>query len=273
LPTAPGWSFEFKWDGIRLVSGARGGEIAMRTRRGREVSRQFPELHAITALDDVILDGEALVLVDDITDWGATIGRLRARPTAKRIESAPVTVMVFDVLRFRGEDLRRRPYQERRAILEELEMPAQWEVPPVSEDGQAMTAVSLQHGLEGVVAKRLGSPYVSGPSRQWVKVRHQNLVDATVIGWRPRERGGITLLLAESTRTGPVYLGRCVAPRSLVETLEPLAAAGPPSWLPARPLGMHWVRPVLQVEVSAASREPDGRLRHPRLVRVRLDEM
>lgn len=245
----------------------------MRTRRGREVAQQFPELHAIAALGDAILDGEALVLDDDRPDWGATIRRLRARPTERLIKTAPVAVMVFDVLRLHGEDLRRRPYRERRAILDELEMPAQWEVPPVSEDGQAITAVSLQHGLEGVVAKRLGSPYVSGPSLQWIKVRHQNLVDAVVIGWRPRETVGITLLLAEATRAGPVYLGRCVAPRSLTETLEPLAAAGPPPWLPARPLGVHWVRPALKVEVAAASREPDGRLRHPRLVRVRLDEV
>jgi hypothetical protein len=88
-------------------------------------------------------------------------------------------------------------------------------------------------------------------------------VDAIVVGWRPRQIGGVTLLLAEATPAGLVYVGRCPAPASVVRPLERIAAREPPLWMPVRPVGVHWVRPELHVEVTAAARAPDGRLRDP----------
>lgn len=276
LPTAPGWAFEMKWDGVRLTSGTERGVLYMRTRQGKAVAAaQFPELAEISTVDGLILDGELTVFNGDRTDFGAVLRRLLARGHRAAIlaESAPATVIVFDILRLGGEDLRRRPYEERRAALELLEIPADWVVPPVFDDGPATVAASLEHGLEGVVAKRRASRYSSGRSRSWVKQRHKGVVDATVIGWVRRASGGLSLLLAEPVPGGWSYVGRCTAPRGLVEALDPLAVRSPAAAVPAQPGVVQWVRPVLQVEVTASSREPDGRLRQARFVRARLDQL
>jgi bifunctional non-homologous end joining protein LigD len=270
LPDGPGWAYEMKWDGVRIVSGTDRGALHMRTRQGKDVpSSRFPELTEITAIGDVILDGELTVFDGDRTDFGAVLRRLLGGGR----RGAVVTMLVFDVLRFDGEDLRRRPYQERRAVLESLDLPDGWVVPPSFSDGPATVATSLEHGLEGVIAKRLASRYSSGRSRAWVKHRHQGFIDTIVIGWVRRASGGISLLLAEPGPGALIYVGRCSAPRSLVDALAPLATGSPAVAAPAQSRAVQWVRPVLQVEVTASSREPDGRLRQPRFVRPRLDQL
>jgi bifunctional non-homologous end joining protein LigD len=275
LPTGAGWAFEMKWDGVRIVSGAERGVLQMRTRQGKAIAAsQFPELAEITSVDGLILDGELTVFDGDRTDFGAVIGRLltRGHRAAALAEEHPATMLVFDVLQLGGEDLRRRPYEERRAVLESLALPADWVVPPAFTNGPATLAASLEHGLEGVVAKRSASRYSSGRSRSWVKHRHKGVVDAVVVGWVRRPSGGLSLLLAEPGTLR--YLGRCTAPRGLVDALAPLATSSPPvAAVPAQSGAVQWVRPVLQVEVTASSREPDGRLRQTRFVRARLDQL
>jgi bifunctional non-homologous end joining protein LigD len=259
-----------------LICGIDHGRVELVTRLGNDVAAKFPELHGLVEhVDDAILDGELVVLTDDRPDWGAVIRRRKAKPSTVRAlaEAHPATVMVFDVLALDGEDLRRRPYTERRAILESLDLADGWVVPPVSDDGPAMMATSLEFGLEGVIAKRAASRYSSGRrGRDWIKVKHEDLIDTMVVGWEQRASGGLTLLLAERTADGGlIYSGRCTAPRSLIEVLEPLATETPPVAVSAR--GVQWVRPVLEVEVTAASRAPDGRLRQPRFVRPRVDQL
>jgi bifunctional non-homologous end joining protein LigD len=276
LPTGEGWRFEFKWDGARIVAGVERGRLHMRTRHGNEVADRFPELAGLGAVGDVVLDGELVVLTDDVPDWAAAIRRLRARPPAAATLAShiPATVMAFDVLRVGGEDLRSRPYAERRAILQSLDLVDGWAVPPASADGEAMLATSLEFGLEGVLAKRERSPYRSGRrSRDWIKVRHNEVYDAVVVGWTRRDSGGLTILVAEAAADGTLsFTGRCTAPTSLAEVLGPLSVREPPVAVPGVARSAQWVRPVLEVEVSAPSRTPDGRLRQPRLRRVRLDQ-
>lgn len=280
LPTANGWVFELKWDGLRAAAAVRGGRLRrLQSRLGNDLAAQFPELTVVgDALGDVVLDGELVVLADNnIPDWDAVERRRKARSKIAGLAAAfPATVMVFDVLAAGGEDLRRRPYRERRTLLEELDFADRWQVPPVSEDGQAMVAVSLAYGLEGVVAKRASSRYSSGKrTRDWIKVRHRSLVDAVVVGWRRRESGGVTLLLAEAAGEDAdgdlFYLGRCIAPRAIAEELAPLAVRTPAVAVPDAGRDVQWVRPELEVEVAAAARTPDGRLRQPRFVRARMD--
>lgn len=276
LPNAAGWAYEFKWDGVRAIIAVHGGRLRIQTRRGNEVADRFPELAAITAIvEDAIFDGEAAVFAGQRPDFGATVARLRARPAkaAALAEDSPATMLAFDVLRLNGTDLRGRPYEERRALLEGLDLAAAgWVVPPVSGDGPATMAASLAHGLEGVVAKRRSSRYVSGRSRHWVKTRHRNVIDAVIVGWAPSSAGGHSLLLAEHTSAGLVYRGRCAAPDDdVLSAMEPLATANPPVTPPGTTKGVQWVRPELEVEIEAASRRPDGRLCNARFIRVRWD--
>jgi bifunctional non-homologous end joining protein LigD len=96
---------EFKWDGARIISGVEGGRLFMRTRHGHEVGDRFPELEGIVGtVGNVVLDGELVVLTDDVPDWAAAVRRLRARPAAAAALASriPAAMMVFDVLRIGG---------------------------------------------------------------------------------------------------------------------------------------------------------------------------
>ncbi|WP_205327067.1 hypothetical protein [Glycomyces sp. YM15] len=276
LPIGPGWSYEAKWDGIRVIVGTDDRQFRLVTRGGRDIADRFPELAAITAVSSVVLDGELMVFTGDKPDFGAVLSRMggakrNARAAAER---SPATVIVFDLLAQSGEDLRARPYQERRTALEALTLPDGWIVPPVSRDAAAMVAASATHGLEGVVAKRRDSKYISGRrSRAWVKMRHKTAIDALVIGWASRSKGGVSLLLGEETPDGLVYLGRCQTSADVSATLASLEVSEPAAAVPHARGGVHWVRPELAVEVTAPSRTPDGRLRHAKLLRVRLDSL
>lgn len=274
LPTAAGWAFEAKWDGIRIVGGCVDGQFRLESRRGRDIAPQFPELAEIVRVGDIVVDGELVVLTEDLhTDFHAAVGRsVATRGISARAETHPATVMTFDVLHHDGVDLRRRPFAERRALLETLPLPPAWVVPPISDDGPAMMAASAAHGLEGVVAKRLGSIYVKGRTRSWVKVRHTPAIDAVVVGWTERDTGGVSLLIAEATADGLAYIGRVEASRDLLDVLKPLRTRTRLAGMPVR-AGVHWVQPVLPVEVEAASRTPSGHLRHPKLRRARLDDV
>ncbi|RRS01584.1 ATP-dependent DNA ligase [Glycomyces terrestris] len=179
LPTAGGWAYEFKWDGARVLCETGGGHWRLRTRHGEDVAWRFPELAAIASIGDAVLDGELVVFTDRLPDLEATVARLRAGP--EEVEglaaATPATVLVFDLLRRDGADLRGEPYVHRRVALDGLGLTRErWAVPPWSDNRIAMVAAAHAHGLDGVVAKRLNSPYVGGPSRFWITDRHADTV-------------------------------------------------------------------------------------------------
>jgi bifunctional non-homologous end joining protein LigD len=276
LPVGDGWAYEIKWDGVRAISTLRDGRLQIHTKGGNDVASRFPELAPILdTVGDAVVDGELVVFDGMRPDFGTTVSRLLASPAkaARLAERQPASMIVFDLLFLDGVDVRRRPYAERRALLQDLGLVGHWTVPPSFTDGAATMAASLEYGLEGVVAKKLSSHYVGRRTTSWVKVRHQNTVDAVVVGWAPSAADAGSLLLAERTQTGLVFIGRCPAPAGVLAALAPLEVADPPVTVPGPTRAVQWVRPEIEVEVDAASRRPDGRLRHPRLVRVRLDNL
>jgi bifunctional non-homologous end joining protein LigD len=277
LPDGDAWSYEFKWDGLRICAAAMSGQLRLQSRLGNDLGAKFPELETLTAsVGSIVLDGELVVMSGQLPDFDAVLGRRQAQGADVPVlaERRPASVMVFDLLALKGVDWRRRPYTERRAALERLQLPPGWKVPPVADDRDAALAVSLEYGLEGVVAKRRASRYTSGSSAAWIKYRHQLPVDALVIGWLRRASGGVSLLLAEATTAdGLVYAGRCTAPRSIAEVLGPFQTKSPAAPVPGAPRQTQWVHPVLEVEVIVSSRKPNGQLRQPRLARIRLDKL
>ncbi|GAB3376188.1 hypothetical protein GCM10027452_32890 [Micromonospora halotolerans] len=192
--------------------------------------------------------------------------------------------MIFDVLRLRGADLTGRPYRERRAALESLGLGAtRWAVPPVFADGPATYAAAGEHGLEGVMAKRVDAVYRPGVrSPDWVKVKLEVTGDFVVGGWRPGARKIGGLLVGVPDPDGRlVYRGRvgggigAAIERELLRELEPLRAAGSPfsGDVPREDArGAIWVSPQVVVEVKYGQRTPDGRLRFPRILRLRPDK-
>ncbi|SCE80441.1 bifunctional non-homologous end joining protein LigD [Micromonospora mirobrigensis] len=288
LPAGAGWAYEFKWDGIRALADIQQHRQRLYARSGVDVTVAYPELITLAEqVDDALLDGEVVLFTDGQPSFTALAERMHVRNAAKAARLAatvPVTYMVFDLLRLRGEDLTGRPYRERRAALESLGLgAARWAVPPAFGDGPATYEAAGEHGLEGVMAKRVDSAYRSGVrSPEWVKVKLEVTGDFVVGGWRPGARKIGGLLVGVPGPDGRLtYRGRVGggigAPieRELLRELEPLRSPGSPfaDDVPREDArGAIWVRPQVVVEVKYGQRTPDGRLRFPRILRLRPDK-
>ncbi|MFF5172808.1 non-homologous end-joining DNA ligase [Micromonospora sp. NPDC000089] len=289
LPGGSGWAYEFKWDGVRALADVAAGHSRLYARSGVEITAAYPELVPLAEqVDDALLDGE-VVLFDAAgqPSFTALAERMHVRDRVKAARlaaAAPVTYMIFDLLRLRGEDLAGRPYRERRAALEALGLgAARWAVPPTFADGPATYEAAGEHGLEGVMAKRVESAYRPGVrSPDWVKVKLEVTGDFVVGGWRPGARKIGGLLVGVPGPDGRlVYRGRvgggigAAIERELLRELEPLRAGGSPfaAGVPREDArGAIWVTPLVVVEVKYGQRTPDGRLRFPRILRLRPDK-
>lgn len=288
LPTGDGWAFEFKWDGVRALLDVSGDAVTIRSRNGNDITRAYPELVALAAdAGDALVDGEIVAFRDGVPSFELLQSRMHVRGTAqaRRLAvTAPVTFVAFDLLRRYGVDLTARPWSERRATLERwvAERP-EWTVSPAFDDGAATEAAAREHGLEGVVAKRVASPYRPGVrSPDWQKLRFVRAGDYLVVGWEgSAERPDVlsSLVLATGAAESPVYAGKVGSgldartaarlQRALTPCKECVLAEIPPL-TPGRMV--RWVRPQVVVEVEFAGVTDDGRLRHPVLRGVRSDK-
>ncbi|HUR25094.1 MAG TPA: non-homologous end-joining DNA ligase [Candidatus Thermoplasmatota archaeon] len=226
-----GFGFEFKWDGMRvLVSvrpGAQGvsGRVEAVSRNGNDAAARFPELLGLPQAlgKQAILDGELVVLdAKGRPDFGLMqthMAQSDATEIRRSMATHPVQLLAFDLLSLGGKDLMRRPYTQRRELLEGLGLHGpRWIVPPYQDGpGQVVLEASRDLGLEGVVAKRLDSPYLPGVrSPHWVKVRNRNRQEFVVGGWTEGEgsRGGTVGSLVLGVYGSPLgprrlhYVGR-----------------------------------------------------------------
>ena len=288
LPHGPGWSYEFKWDGVRVLSLFSGGAPQLFARSGTTVTAAYPEISALSLPAGSLLDGEMVVLDNaGRPSFTALAERMHVRDVTKAARlavSLPVTYMIFDVLRLAGEDLTPLPYAQRRARLEELDLAGgHWMVPPSFTDGPATESAARENSLEGVVAKRLDTPYLPGArSPDWIKVKFDRTGDYVIGGWRAGARRLGGLLVGVPGPEGLRFRGRvgggigAAAEKELLTALAPLAVRASPFAAGAVPRedarGAHWVSPDLVVEVRYGNRTPDGRLRFPRFLRLRPDK-
>jgi bifunctional non-homologous end joining protein LigD len=278
------WGYEFKWDGVRAVAAVRGGVLTLTSRKGTEITVRYPEvgrLPAALAGHDAVVDGE-VVLMDAAgrPDFGALQNRMhRTGPEVPRMAAArPVSYLVFDLLSWDGEDLLALPYAERRARLEALGLSGhRWVATPWFPGGGAgVLAASEENGLEGVVAKRLESPYRPGlRTPDWRKIKNIRTQAVVVGGWRPgqgRRTGGIgSLLVGVPDDEGRlVYVGHVGTGfgdqdlRDLQRVLVPRTDAPFAGTLPREVIrDAHWVEPDLVGEVAYAVWTAENRLRHP----------
>lgn len=296
MPAGEDWTYEIKWDGVRSIAYVRAGGVRMESRNLKDFTPRYPELCSAEALPpslagrEAILDGE---IVGFDANGRVSFGALQQRmhlASATAVDRArrvlPVAYMVFDLLWLDGEDLCRLPLEARRDRLAELApTSARWQVPPAvdgSEAGRALREASIAQGLEGIIAKRHGSPYEAGKrTRNWLKIKNRARQELVVGGWLPGEgtrRSTLgALLVGHQVEGGLDYSGRVGTGfsekvlRSLLARLESLASDDPPFVEPPRLRAARWVRPELVVEVGFTEWTSGGTLRHPVFLGVRED--
>ena len=212
------WRYEPKWDGFRGVLETDNDELALWSRNGRPLLRYFPELRPLGELlpSHSALDGEIVIVRDGKLDFDAMQMRLHPAESRVRKLSAeiPATFVAFDLLLWDAEPVHAEPIEERRARLERVG--AGFSLSPVASDldaGRAWLETLQAAGFDGVVAKRLGLPYLPGSRDGVVKVKPHKTADCVVIGlrWKAGGRSTIATLLLGLYRDdgGLDYVGSC----------------------------------------------------------------
>ncbi len=267
------WAFEGKWDGYRVLVDANHGTLNLRSRRGRDVTDEYPQFEALAAdLADhhVILDGEAVALDQSGVP---SFGEMQNRARSTRVE-----FWAFDILHLDGRSLLRAKYSDRRRLLEALAAGGGLIVPDaLPGDGPEAMEYARKHRWEGVIAKKRDSTYQPGRrSSSWIKDKIWNTQEAVIGGWRQGEGGrssGIgALMLGIPADGGLQFVGRVgtgFTEKELTKLkgmLKPLETDESPfntrlSNLDAK--GVTFLKPELVGEVRYSERTSDGRLRQP----------
>ncbi|HEY0417434.1 MAG TPA: ATP-dependent DNA ligase [Gaiellaceae bacterium] len=232
LPDDAGWQYEPKWDGFRGVLENAGGELALWSRKERPLLRYFPELRPLGELlpPRSALDGEIVISRDGAIDFDAM--QMRLHPAESRIRrlsaEIPAQYVVFDLLVWEGEPVWQLPLEERRARVEALAV-AGYRISPATRglaDARDWLARFESLGLDGVVAKRLASPYLPGSRDGMVKVKEHKSADCVVVGirWKGDRSAIATLLLGLYGDDGGLdYVGSAaVAARTQADVAERL---------------------------------------------------
>jgi bifunctional non-homologous end joining protein LigD len=166
LPTGPGWGYEMSWPGTELFIDVTAGEVRVLAQDDRDVTRRWPELVSMCVdIGDALIEGHLLGADADTDVDVDAIRDSRVEPPA------PVGFVCADLLRLYGVDLTSRPYSQRRGSLARLAASHPLlTLSPVFDDAEATAVAAREHGLGGVVAKRLDSPYRQGiRSPDWVR--------------------------------------------------------------------------------------------------------
>lgn len=287
-PPGGEWVYEIKFDGYRVMARIHKGKVRLFTRNGHDWTAKMPEqARALQALKlgDSWLDGEMVVLDDrGLPDFQALQNAFEVG------RSDEIIYYLFDAPFLNGEDLRQRPMEERREALEDALGEAVGETLRFSGtfdvDHQSIVESACAMSLEGVIGKRLGSPYVSRRSGDWIKLKCRRRQEFIIAGFsKPQgSRTGFgSLLLAVNGDKGEglLYAGRVGTGfdqktlNDLHGQLRKLEVAKPAFAKPltsAQSRGVHWVEPKLICEVEFAEWTRDGHIRHASFLAQRSDK-
>ncbi|MGC3894688.1 DNA ligase D [Pseudomonas urmiensis] len=277
-PPSGDWHYEVKFDGYRILARIDGDDVRLFTRNGHDWSAKMP--HQVQALrklklESAWLDGEMVVTGDNgVADFQA----LQNAFDTERDEQ--ISYYLFDLPFFDGQDLRQTPLQARREQLAKLLKKDRSDVLNFSADFdepvQSLLDSACRLGLEGLIGKRLDSPYVSRRSNDWIKLKCQQRQEFVIVGYTDpkgsRSGFGALLLALHDSDSGALrYAGKvgtgftATTLASIHARLKPLevgkpALAKPPTGAEAR--GVHWLKPTLLAEVAYAQMTRDGVVRH-----------
>ncbi len=272
----PGWIYEEKYDGYRILAYKEGGRVTLLSRNGNDrtgtyasVARAVQKLRARTLL----LDGEVVAFDKQ------GISRFQLLQEG----SAPTAYAVFDCLYRDGRDLRHDPLETRRPVAESAIGKA--DILMIShrlaDNGLEAFKFAKKKGYEGIMAKDLSSPYIEGRSLKWLKVKvHQE--EEMVIGGFTKPEGSRThfgaLLLGAYENGNLRYVGKVGTGfnentlAALYQKFKPLIQSKPPFVDPPREKDVTYLKPKLVAQISFQEWTADRKLRQPVFLGLRDDK-
>lgn len=282
LPSGEDWGYQLKWDGVRIVAELADGQVTLYSRRGLIKNNAYPELAAMLAgvPGRMVLDGEAVVFdpAKGKPNFRLVLQRERLRQPAKIRDSAaalPITYVLFDLLELDGEDLRGESCADRHERLSAL-FPERQErlfVTDLFYDGAALWRWVEEQGWEGVVGKRLSSPYRTGKQhRDWYKKKTAIIVQTDIVGLTWNEGRVASLVMADNgVYCGRVSLGLDEADKRWLASLPRLERSPFPA-LPTDLKGIRvsWLATPFAAVITALEQTDYGLLRHPKIVQLRV---
>ena len=291
VATKPGWKYEPKLDGYRVLAFLDRDRVVLRSRRGIDYGAIFPDLAVELGrqlVSTMVLDGEIVAFgPDGKPSFDALQDRAQLR-TPREIAAAeretPTAYVCFDLLHFAGVNLRDASYDARRRYLTQCLLPsARVQLVHADDDAQALYAAALASGFEGIMAKRRDSPYLAGRrSGHWLKVKSTTTSEFVVGGYTQgkgaREALGALLLGVQEPKGGLRYVGHVGSgfdEKTLAAIKRRVAQHPARKWpfTEKPPLNgpATWLRPELVAEVKFAGWTDAGHLRAPVFVRLRDD--
>ena len=291
VATKPGWKYEPKLDGYRVLAFIDRDRVVLRSRRGIDYSAIFPDLAAELGrqlVSTMVLDGEIVAFgPDGKPSFDALQDRAQLK-TPREIAAAeretPTAYVCFDLLHFAGVNLRDASYDARRRYLTQCLLPsARVQLAHADDDAQALYDAALASGFEGIMAKRRDSPYLAGRrSGHWLKVKSTTTSEFVVGGYTQgkgaREALGALLLGVQEPKGGLRYVGHVGSgfdEKTLAAIKRRVAQHPARKWpfTEKPPLNgpATWLRPELVAEVKFAGWTDAGHLRAPVFVRLRDD--
>jgi bifunctional non-homologous end joining protein LigD len=286
LPSGDEWLYEIKWDGYRALGYVRGGEARLVSRNDNDLTQRFPAvaraLEKAVRSPECVVDGEVCALDEH--------GRPSFSAMQQGKRDTPIIYAVFDVLELDLVPLLDLPLTERRERLEGLvdERQKTVQISAAFDDGQALYQAALDQGLEGVVAKRVGSRYLEGKrTRDWQKIKTHRRQEFVICGYTKgqgrRARGFGSLVLGTYRGKELVWVGNCGTGFTehdideLKQKLDELMTDTPafkvvPKMPKVKKADVVWVEPVLVCEVEFSEWTHDGHLRAPVFLGLREDK-
>jgi bifunctional non-homologous end joining protein LigD len=285
-PEGDDWLHEQKFDGYRILAVLDRGSVRLLSRRFKDWTAAFPGVAVAVArlpAERAVIDGEVAVVLADCRTSFQALQNVR--------DPADLTYFVFDLLALDGDDVAALPLEQRKARLEELVKPARGKPGGIRYSdhvigrGGEFFALACRRGLEGIVSKRRGQPYLPGRGSAWLKTKCLLRQELVIGGFTDPEGSRVgfgALLVGYYDQRRLVYAGkvgtgfshaRLVELRRLLAPLERTASAFSPepprAWTGAQ---RHWVAPELVAEIAFGEWTDDGRLRHPSFQGLRHDK-
>jgi bifunctional non-homologous end joining protein LigD len=284
----PNWLFEIKWDGVRALAWIADRALTLRSRTGQDITRRYPDLASLPeaiAAREVILDGEIVALdARGHSDFERLQERMHVRaPSENLVTRTPVVYYAFDLLYYDGYDLREAPLLERKQLLQRLlHTSHRFRYSDHQlERGQELFELARENGLEGILAKRVSSPYVSDRSPNWVKLKVTKTVDAVVGGWTAARTpaipfGSLLLGLYQGKKLRFIgHVGSGFGEKRLDELANKLkqleVSTCPFDAVPGTNEKPTWVSPAVVARVKFSGWTDEHALRHPVFLGLRED--